>query len=72
MKFSITAPVITNGSSIDEDYSYVLPQILNLRTFQDRVRYPSDCIRSGIEGRVLLKLSVDEYGSVNNFWVIRN
>ncbi|GEM_PF-3092599 len=66
-------PMVANGASDkDGDFRNESAQILNFKDFQDRIMYPESLMQRHIEGQVRIKMRVDEYGNVTDYWILES
>ena len=47
-----------------------LPKVINYQEFAKSIKYPQQCRIMGVEGKVLLRLRVNEWGRVEDYSVL--
>lgn len=83
MSLPITFRLARGGDNIDDsgahgrmgsrrDQDVTMPELIGgLQSLQQRIRYPESARAAGIEGRVMVQLSVDKSGAVSEAEIVR-
>ena len=67
---SFLIPARVNGTSNSEGIGTKPPELLNYDEFVESIQYPEKCRKRGVQGKVLIRLRVNEKGRVEQYRIM--